>query len=136
MHAFLAAEDSKFFEHGGIDVLGLGRAMANERAQRLARGGGWQGGSTITQQVAKNVLLTNEVTINRKIKEAILSSRLEETLTKDQHPRALSERDLAGPIAAYGVGPAAYNYFGKSLNQTSAWPRRPFWPPCPKARQL
>ncbi len=73
------------------------------------------GGSTITQQVAKNVLLTSDPTIGRKLKEAILAHRLEQTLYKRADLRALSERDLAGLPLLYGVGAAAYNYFGKSL---------------------
>ena len=64
--AFLAAEDRKFFEHGGIDMSGLGRAMTKD-VMNLARGRKLQGGSTITQQVAKNVLLSNDQTFGRKI---------------------------------------------------------------------
>ena len=76
VQAFLAAEDRNFFQHGGIDVSGLGRAMFNN-VFNAATGRRLEGGSTITQQVAKNVLLTNESTIGRKLKEAILSSRLD-----------------------------------------------------------
>ncbi|MDO9588332.1 MAG: transglycosylase domain-containing protein, partial [Brevundimonas sp.] len=83
VQAFLAAEDRNFFNHGGIDVGGLGRAMFRN-VFNAATGRRLEGGSTITQQVAKIVLLTNETSINRKVKEAILANRLEATLTKPQ----------------------------------------------------
>ena len=76
VHAFLAAEDRNFFQHGGIDVGGIGRASI-KNVFNLAQGRRLEGGSTITQQVAKNVLLTNESSLNRKVKEAILANRLE-----------------------------------------------------------
>ena len=75
IHAFLAAEDRNFFQHGGIDVGGIGRASL-KNVFNLAQGRRLEGGSTITQQVAKNVLLTSETSLNRKLKEAILASRL------------------------------------------------------------
>src|SRR4051812_30122654 len=81
--AFMAAEDRNFFKHGGVDVQGLGRAMA-KNVVNAARGRRFEGGSTITQQVAKNVLLTNDATLGRKLKEGILAKRLEETLTKER----------------------------------------------------
>jgi penicillin-binding protein 1A len=77
--AFLSAEDKNFYNHIGIDIQGIGRA-----ALRYLTGGPTQGGSTITQQVAKNFLLTNERTIDRKIKEAILSFRIEQAYPKDR----------------------------------------------------
>jgi penicillin-binding protein 1A len=115
IHAFLAAEDKKFFEHGGIDVSGIGRAMLKNVFNFVA-GRRLEGGSTITQQVAKNVLLTNESTLGRKLKEAILSSRLEATLTKEQILELYLNEIFLG-YRSYGVASAAYNYFGKSLNQ-------------------
>ena len=115
IHAFLAAEDKNFFQHGGIDVSGLGRAMFKNVFNFVA-GRRLEGGSTITQQVAKNVLLTNESTIGRKLKEAILSSRLEATLTKEQILELYLNEIFLG-YRSYGVASAAYNYFGKSLNQ-------------------
>ena len=81
--AFLAAEDHNFFKHGGVDVMGLSRAMA-KNVINLAHGKRMEGGSTITQQVAKNVLLTNDATIGRKLKEALLAGRLEQTLSKER----------------------------------------------------
>jgi len=115
IHAFLSAEDSHFFEHGGIDVSGLGRAMFKNLFNVVA-GRRLEGGSTITQQVAKNVLLTNESTIGRKLKEAILSSRLEATLTKEQILELYLNEIFLG-YRSFGVASAAYNYFGKSLAQ-------------------
>ena len=117
VQAFLAAEDRNFFQHGGIDVSGLGRAMFKNLFNVLT-GRRLEGGSTITQQVAKNVLLTNESTIGRKLKEAILSSRLEATLSKEQILELYLNEIFLG-YRSYGVASAAYNYFGKSLQQLS-----------------
>ena len=83
VQAFMAAEDRSFFQHGGVDVSGLGRAML-KNVFNFATGRRLEGGSTITQQVAKNVLLTNDSTIGRKVREAILAQRLEAVLTKEQ----------------------------------------------------
>jgi penicillin-binding protein 1A len=117
MRAFLTAEDRKFYEHGGIDIGGLGRALTRD-VMNLARGRRLQGGSTITQQVAKNVLLTNDVALGRKIKEAILARRLEETLPKNRILELYLNEIWLG-YRSYGIGAAAYNYFGKSLNNLS-----------------
>lgn len=114
-HAFMAAEDQNFFNHGGIDVSGLGRAMF-KNVFNAATGRRLEGGSTITQQVAKNVLLTNESSINRKVKEAILANRLEAVLTKEQILELYMNEIFLG-YRSYGVAAAAYNYFGKSLDQ-------------------
>ncbi len=113
--AFLAAEDRKFFEHGGIDVSGLGRAMSRD-VLSLAQGRKLQGGSTITQQVAKNVLLSNDQTFGRKIKEAILARRIEQTLPKERILELYLNEIWLG-YRSYGVAAAAFNYFGKSLNE-------------------
>lgn len=115
VHAFLASEDRNFFRHGGIDVSGLGRAMFRN-VFNVVSGRRLEGGSTITQQVAKNVLLTNESTLSRKMKEAILSSRLEATLSKEQILELYLNEIFLG-YRSYGVASAAYNYFGKSLEQ-------------------
>ncbi|MDP2763865.1 MAG: transglycosylase domain-containing protein, partial [Brevundimonas sp.] len=115
VQAFLASEDRNFFNHGGIDVGGLGRAMF-KNVFNAVTGRRLEGGSTITQQVAKNVLLTNETSINRKIKEAILANRLEATLTKPQILELYLNEIFLG-YRSYGVAAAAYNYFGKSLSQ-------------------
>ena len=113
-NAFLAAEDHDFFKHGGLDPFGLARALGKD-VINAAHGKRLEGGSTITQQVAKNVLLTNEATMGRKLKEAILANRLEKTLTK-QHILELYLNEIWLGYRSYGVGAAAYNYFGKPLS--------------------
>ncbi|HEY0102026.1 MAG TPA: penicillin-binding protein 1A [Brevundimonas sp.] len=118
IQAFLAAEDRNFFNHGGIDVGGVGRAMF-KNVFNAATGRRLEGGSTITQQVAKNVLLNNESSLNRKVKEAILANRLEATLTKQQILELYLNEIFLG-YRSYGVAAAAYNYFGKSLSQLSS----------------
>lgn len=115
IQAFLAAEDRNFFSHGGVDVSGLGRAMF-KNVFNVVTGRRLEGGSTITQQVAKNILLTNETSVNRKLKEAILSSRLEATLSKEQIIELYLNEIYLG-YRSYGIASAAYNYFGKSLEQ-------------------
>jgi penicillin-binding protein 1A len=112
VQAFLAAEDRNFFQHGGVDVQGLSRAMANN-VLNAVQGKRLEGGSTITQQVAKNVLLTSDATVGRKLKEAILARRLEQTLTKDRILELYLNEIWLG-YRSYGVGAAAYNYFGKA----------------------
>ncbi|WP_304177190.1 penicillin-binding protein 1A, partial [Phenylobacterium aquaticum] len=94
-----------------------GRALTRD-VMNLARGRRMQGGSTITQQVAKNVLLTNDVALGRKIKEAILARRLEQTLTKEQILELYLNEIWLG-YRSFGVGAAAYNYFGKSISDLS-----------------
>ena len=113
--AFLAAEDKNFFQHGGIDVAGMGRAMSRN-AMNLARGRRLEGGSTITQQVAKNVLLNRRQTVGRKLKEAILARRLEATLSKEQILELYLNEIFLG-YRSYGVASAAFNYFGKPLDK-------------------
>ncbi len=115
--AFLAAEDHNFFNHGGVDVGGVGRAMFKD-VFNILQGRRPEGGSTITQQVAKTVLLTNEQTLSRKMKEAILATRLEQALTKKQILELYLNEIWLGHDS-YGVGAAAYNYFGKSLSDLS-----------------
>ncbi|WP_198662954.1 MULTISPECIES: transglycosylase domain-containing protein [Cohaesibacter] len=107
--AVLATEDRRFFEHFGIDFFGLARAMVeNARA-----GGVVQGGSTLTQQLAKNIFLTNERTLKRKIDEAFLSLWLETHLTKREILKLYLDRAYMGG-GAYGIAAAAEFYFGKS----------------------
>ena len=115
VHAFLSAEDKNFFQHGGVDIQGLGRAATRDLMGAVT-GRRLQGGSTITQQVAKNVLLTDERTLGRKVKEAILAHRLEQTLSKERILELYLNEIWLGNHS-YGVGMAAYNYFGKSLAQ-------------------
>ena len=109
--AFLSAEDKNFYNHPGIDITGLGRA-----ALRYLTGGPTQGGSTITQQVAKNFLLTNEQTLDRKIKEAILSFRIEQAYPKDRILELYLNEIYFG-LGAYGIAGAALTYFDKSVNE-------------------
>jgi len=115
VQAFLAAEDRNFFQHSGVDVQGLGRAMAKNVLNAL-QGRRLEGGSTITQQVAKNVLLTSDATVGRKLKEAILARRLEQTLTKDRILELYLNEIWLG-YRSYGVAAAAYNYFGKPVSE-------------------
>ncbi|MGH7022972.1 MAG: penicillin-binding protein 1A [Caulobacteraceae bacterium] len=117
IYAFLAAEDHSFFEHGGVDVTGIGRAMIKDAFNAL-QGKRPEGGSTITQQVAKNILLDNQVTIGRKLKEALIAERLEQILSKQQILE-LYLNDIWLGYRSYGVGAAAYNYFGKAISDLS-----------------
>ncbi|MEO9212721.1 MAG: transglycosylase domain-containing protein, partial [Caulobacteraceae bacterium] len=114
VYAFLAAEDHNFFRHGGVDMTGLSRAMIKD-VFNVLQGRRPEGGSTITQQVAKNVLLNNDVSVGRKLKEAILATRLEQSLTKTQILELYLNEIWLG-YRSYGVGAAAYNYFGKSIS--------------------
>lgn len=109
--AFLSAEDKKFYSHPGIDPEGIIRA-----ALVYARGGPMQGGSTITQQVAKNFLLSNERSIERKIKEAILAFRIEQAYSKDRILELYLNEIFFG-LNAYGIAGAALTYFDKSVNE-------------------
>ncbi|MEI6440569.1 MAG: penicillin-binding protein 1A [Alphaproteobacteria bacterium] len=112
--AFLAAEDHGFFQHGGVDPTGLARATLKNLVN-ITQGKRLEGGSTITQQVAKNVLLTSDATMGRKLKEAILARRLEQTLNKEQILELYLNEIWLG-YRSFGVGAAAYNYFGKSIS--------------------
>ena len=112
VRAFLAAEDKTFFEHHGVDYLGIANAaFTNLTTKRRAAGA-----STITQQVAKNLLIGNAQSYTRKIKEAILAYRIEDTLTKQQILE-LYLNQIALGRNAFGVEAASYAYFGKDLNQ-------------------
>ncbi|MCF2523468.1 penicillin-binding protein 1A [Bradyrhizobium sp. G127] len=115
INAFLAAEDKNFYEHGGIDFTGMARA-AVLYAQNYGSNRRPQGASTITQQVAKNFLLTNEVSFNRKIKEALLAMRIERTYTKDKILELYLNEIYLG-LGAYGIAAASLVYFDKSVNE-------------------
>ena len=117
VHAFLAAEDRNFFQHSGIDYQGLSRAVL-KNVINVTRGRRLEGGSTITQQVAKNVLLNSEATVGRKLKVAILANQLEGTLSKPKILELYLNEIWLG-YRSFGVGAAAYNYFGKSLSDLS-----------------
>ena len=115
IHAFLAAEDKNFYTHPGIDPLAMLRAGVTD-VMHIGTGRRPVGASTITQQVAKNFLLGNEVSLQRKIKEALVALRMEQVLSKDRILELyLNEIYLGG--GAYGVAAAALNYFNKSLDE-------------------
>ena len=115
INAFLAAEDKNFYEHGGIDFFGMARAgllyAENYGSNRRP-----QGASTITQQVAKNFLLTNEVSFTRKIKEALLAMRIERAYSKDKILELYLNEIYLG-LGAYGIAAASLVYFDKSVNE-------------------
>ena len=115
INAFLAAEDKNFYEHGGIDYSGMARA-AMLYAQNYGSNRRPQGASTITQQVAKNFLLTNEVSFARKIKEALLAMRIERTYSKDKILELYLNEIYLG-LGAYGIAAASLVYFDKSVNE-------------------
>lgn len=113
--AFLAAEDKNFYEHKGVDFMGTLRAV-RENIANYGSGRSMVGGSTITQQVVKNFLLTSEKSFERKIKEAILAYRISQVYTKDQILELYLNQIYLGR-GSYGVAAAALNYFDKPLNE-------------------
>src|SRR5215469_631109 len=115
INAFLAAEDKNFYEHGGIDYTGMARA-AVVFLQNFGSNRRPQGASTITQQVAKNFLLTNEVSFTRKIKEALLAMRIEKTYSKDKILELYLNEIYLG-LGAYGIAAASLVYFDKSVHE-------------------
>ncbi|KQZ00711.1 penicillin-binding protein [Pseudolabrys sp. Root1462] len=115
IHAFLAAEDKNFYEHGGLDFTGIARAGLSY-VQNLGSNRRPQGASTITQQVAKNFLLTNEVSFSRKIKEALLALKIERTYSKDKILELYLNEIYLG-LGAYGVAAASLVYYDKSVNE-------------------
>ncbi len=115
--AFLSAEDKSFYTHPGIDFTGVARAII-VNLQNLGRNRRPVGASTITQQVAKNFLLTNEVSVARKIKEAILAVRIERAFSKDRILELYLNEIYLG-FGSYGVAAAALNYFNKSMDELS-----------------
>ncbi|WP_437677361.1 penicillin-binding protein 1A [Sorangium sp. So ce131] len=112
--AALAAEDARFYKHDGLNYLGMLRALLVNLRSAEAR----QGGSTITQQVVKNVLLTHERTLDRKMRELLLARRIEQELTKDQILELYLNHIYFGH-GRYGVEEAARYYFGKSIRQVT-----------------
>jgi penicillin-binding protein 1A len=115
IHAFLAAEDKNFYTHAGVDPMSMVRAGITDLLH-MSEHRRPVGASTITQQVAKNFLLTNELSIQRKIKEALIAMRMEQVMSKDRILELyLNEIYLGG--GTYGVAAAAQNYFNKSLDE-------------------
>ena len=115
INAFLSAEDKNFFSHPGVDAKGVLRAVINN-IKNIITSNRLEGASTITQQVAKNFLLTNEVSLNRKIKEAILAFRIERALTKERILELYLNQIYLGS-GAYGVAAASLEYFDKSIKE-------------------
>jgi penicillin-binding protein 1A len=113
--AFVAAEDQNFYEHPGIDLVGIGRAVV-ANLERLGSNRRPEGASTITQQVAKNFLLSNDVSLERKVKEAILALRMERAYSKDRILELYLNEIFLG-FRAYGVAAAALVYFDKPLDE-------------------
>ena len=110
--AFLATEDSRFYDHHGLDPIGIARALF----AAVNNGGASQGASTITQQLARNFFLTPEKTIIRKAREAVLAVEIENTLNKQEILELYLNKIFLG-YRSYGVAAAAQTYFGKSLNE-------------------
>ena len=121
INSFLSAEDKNFFNHPGIDVKGILRAVI-KNLKNVSENKRLEGASTITQQVAKNFLLTNEVSLNRKIKEAILAFRIERAYSKERILELYLNQIYLGQ-GTYGIAAASLEYFDKSvkdLNYTEA----------------
>jgi len=115
INSFLSAEDKNFFSHAGVDARGVMRAVVNNISNVVASRR-LEGASTITQQVAKNFLLTNEVSLNRKIKEAILAFRIERALSKERILELYLNQIYLGE-GAYGVASASLEYFDKPIGE-------------------
>ena len=115
INSFLSAEDKNFFSHPGVDAKGVMRAIVNN-IKNIMTSKRLEGASTITQQVAKNFLLTNEVSLNRKIKEAILAFRIERALSKERILELYLNQIYLGS-GAYGVAAASLEFFDKSIKE-------------------
>ncbi len=130
INSFLAAEDKNFYEHGGLDFTGIARAgfvyLQNYGSSRRP-----QGASTITQQVAKNFLLTNELSMSRKVKEALLALKIERTYSKDKILELYLNEIYLG-LGAYGIAAASLVYFDKAVNELTV-PEAAYLASLPKA---
>ena len=115
IESFISAEDKNFYQHGGLDVQGIVRAVVTNMSN-LQSGRRAVGASTITQQVAKNFLLSSDQTVERKLKEAILAIRIERAFTKEQILELYLNEIYLG-VGAYGVAAAAQSYWDKALNE-------------------
>tara|TARA_S200000501_G_scaffold365321_1_gene398628 strand:+ start:122 stop:2407 length:2286 start_codon:yes stop_codon:yes gene_type:complete len=113
IESFLSAEDKNFFNHPGVDAKGIVRAFINN-LKNISKNKRLEGASTITQQVAKNFLLTNEVSLNRKIKEAILAFRIERAYTKERILELYLNQIYLGQ-GTYGIAAASLEYFDKPV---------------------
>src|SRR4249919_4222984 len=130
INAFLAAEDKNFYEHGGLDFTGIARAGVNY-LQNYGSSRRPQGASTITQQVAKNFLLTNELSVSRKLKEALLALKIERTYSKDKILELYLNEIYLG-LGAYGIAAASLVYFDKAVNELTV-PEAAYLASLPKA---
>ncbi len=128
--AFISAEDRNFWTHHGIDPLAIARAGLRDLAQ-WGKGKRPEGASTITQQLAKNMLVGNELSLTRKIREAILAIRIDQTLTKDRVLELYLNEIYLG-LGSYGIAAAAQTYFNKALDQLTL-PEAAFLAALPKA---
>ena len=115
INSFLSAEDKNFFDHPGIDAKGVLRAVI-KNVSNILNSKRLEGASTITQQVAKNFLLTNEVSLQRKLKEAILAFRIERSLSKERILELYLNQIYLGQ-GAYGIAAASLEYFDKSIDE-------------------
>jgi penicillin-binding protein 1A len=118
IQAYISAEDKTYYSHGGLDWRGIAAAGVRYIQVKLTGKGQIVGASTITQQVAKNFLLNNEQTIERKLREAIIVQRIEAAFSKDQILELYLNEIFLG-LNSYGIAAASLNYFGKSLNELS-----------------
>src|SRR5256884_2786531 len=130
INAFVAAEDKNFYQHPGVDIYGIARA-GMLYVENYGSGRRPQGASTITQQVAKNFLLTNEVSFQRKIKEALLAMRIERAYSKDRILELYLNEIYLG-LGAYGIAAASLVYFDKSVNELTV-AEASYLPALPKA---
>ena len=115
IYSFLSSEDKNFFKHPGVDAKGVLRAIKNN-IFNLIRSNRLEGASTITQQVAKNFLLSNEISLDRKIKEAILAFRIERALSKERIIELYLNQIYLGE-GSYGIASASLRYFDKSISE-------------------
>ena len=116
-HAFVAAEDQRFYSHNGFDEKGFARAMLSN-VSNVLKGRRLEGGSTLTQQVAKNFLVGDERNVTRKIREVVIAGRIEKAMDKDTILE-LYLNDIYFGRGAYGVAAASLNYFGKPMKDLS-----------------
>ena len=130
INAFLSAEDKNFFSHPGVDAKGIFRAII-KNIKNISQNKRLEGASTITQQVAKNFLLTNEVSVKRKIKEAILAFRIERAYTKERILELYLNQIYLGQ-GTYGIAAASLEYFDKSIKKLN-YPEAALLAALPKA---
>jgi penicillin-binding protein 1A len=130
INAFLSAEDKNFYEHGGLDFTGIARA-AVVYLQNFGSSRRPQGASTITQQVAKNFLLSNELSMSRKVKEALLALKIERTYSKEKILELYLNEIYLG-LGAYGIAAASLVYFDKAVNELTV-PEAAYLASLPKA---